>query len=283
MTKYYLVCDIKESTKMWKHKENEMLHAFLIEWYVICMFLRELNDGMKIKSKVLGQYGDEWHIQLSTKHDKKYVIRKLLFLVFVLKQFAERPILNLKSMSKKSNLFRFGFSEKSVEEAMKHESECDLDRLCVKNKMKSVLDHTDLDTKEQQTLEHIQEQLIKFKPLDNVDKCWCYYVFADKKVSSKAHIKTKKLKEKDDVMVSYKCNTLKEFMTLVDMLDKNDISYCAVHGEVYAINPSSILIKHGCFLNPKDVYGDTVNRCAKEFISMLKSRDDNGKRFTKIL
>ncbi len=282
MTKYYLACDIKDSTKMWRHKETEMLHAFLIEWYIICMFLKELKDQMNIDSKVLGQYGDEWHIQLSTNHDSKYVIRKLLFLVFVLKQFAERPILNLKSMSKKSNLFRFGFSENSVEEAMKHESECDLDRICVKKKMKSFFDHTNLDTQEQTTLENIQEQLIKFNPFDNVDKCWCYYVFADKNVSSKSHIKTKKLK--DRVMVSYKCNTLKEFMKLVDTLDKTDTSYCAVHGEVHAINPSSLLIKNLCFLNPKDVYGDTVNRCAKEFISMLLSKDDKGKqRFTKIL
>lgn len=293
MPKYYVSCDIKESTKMWKHKETEMIKAFLIEWYVICLFFETMKKESKVNYTVLGQYGDEWHIELDTKHDKQYVVRKLSFLVFMLKIFAERPMFNLKSFSKDSNLFRFGFSDKSIDEATKSESECDLDQLCMRNGVKSSMKQNDLDDDEKKTIVELQDQLISLKPFDNVEKVWCYYIFADKEfTSSKSYIKTKQIKTCNITMVSYKADTMKDFMKLVRTLDKNDANYCAVHGEVYQIASKSILLKHKCFLNPKDVYGDTVNKCAKEFIRMItanktKNKDKNKittqKTFTKFL
>lgn len=282
--KYYLACDIKQSTLLWKHMKDKMLEAFLREWLIICEYLKSFNSY-----KILGQYGDEWHIEFD--YDEQ-LSRKIQFLLFLLIIFVERPIENTNTLTNKTSLFRFGFGE-TLEKASSNEASCKINNICGMNEtgMSEIHDFSkNMTQDEKEILIEIQDTMIKFNPIKNIDKINVYYIFSDillNKYDVKMNVKNIKSKNKylvkykvlkDGLMVSYICHNKKDFNYLVNSLKKYDSKICGIYGNVYKIKNRSILLKNNCFCNKQDVYGNVVNVCAKEFIKLEK----NEKKFVRI-
>ena len=57
-------------------------------------------------------------------------------------------------------------------------------------------------------------------------------------------------------------------------------SFVGINGVAFAIKDNKLL--QGCFNNKTDVYGDTVNTCAKEFIELIKNKKSHHKNPTDI-
>jgi hypothetical protein len=69
-----------------------------------------------------------------------------------------------------------------------------------------------------------------------------------------------------------------EYNSLMNDLIINNAKICSIYGSVYKIKTGSILLKNKCFCNKKDVYGNVVNVCAKEFMKLK----DKERKFIKI-
>lgn len=272
----YVVMDIIKSTMLWRHYEDEMRDIFCSQWKAIYDWVCVLREVFTVR--ILGQYGDEWHISIDNITD------------VVLKQYLLELRMSLFDIDSKyftNCTYRIAFGvtlDIALEEYPMKRSEnisigrrrskrsFDIDK--VTNNIEQRENSIDVRVNEH-TTQHDILQYVQLQPFTFVKKYGMYYTFSNVLIDCEAYVKTKKCQD-GTLMISYVTSELLEYKKLKKALKrscKENLRIVTYVGEAYGVR---IHDPHytDAFLCKNDLYGDLVNSCAKCFLQVTQYPQD---------
>lgn len=272
----YVVMDIIKSTLLWRDYEEEMRDIFCSQWKVIYDWVCDLRGLFTLK--ILGQYGDEWHIYIENitveaLHQYLIDLRMSIFEIDT-KYFTNCTYRIAYGVS--LDIALEGYPMKIIENLCvgRHKLRRSFDTDKVSNNIEQRENSIDMKVNKNTTYNDIL-QIVQHQPFTFVKKHGMYYTFSNILIDCEAYIKTKKCKD-GTLMISYVTYELLEYKTLKKALKrtcKEKLRIVTYTGDAYGVHIHDPNYKDA-FLCKNDLYGDLVNSGAKCFLQIVSYPQD---------